>query len=331
TFFYKESRVHRKQKIDWFGAITLVGAVVSLMFALELGGQKYDWDSNFILSLFGGFAILIIAFIFIERKVEEPIISFEMFKQRLFGMSTIIALCYGAAFMSATVYIPLFIQGVYGGSATNSGLLLLPMMLGSVVTAQLGGFLTTKLSYRNIMIISAVIMLIGLFLLSTLTPETSRILLTVYMIIIGFGVGFSFSVLSMAAIHNFGMEQRGSATSTSNFIRSLGMTLGITIFGMIQRTGFQDQLEEAFKGMSGGMNTNALGDSRAILSESARSQIPPQILDKIIDALSSSIVQTFMWALVPAGLAFIFIFFMGNERMVIKKKQTNKKSETSKA
>ena len=73
------------------------------------------------------------------------------------------------------------------------------------------------------------------------------------------------------------------------------------------------------------MNTNALGDSRAILSESARSQIPPQILDKIIDALSSSIVQTFMWALVPAGLAFIFIFFMGNERMVIKKQQTNKR------
>ncbi|MED1518321.1 MFS transporter, partial [Bacillus paranthracis] len=137
-------------------------------------------------------------------------------------------------------------------------------------------------------------------------------------------------VLSMAAIHNFGLEQRGSATSTSNFIRSLGMTLGITIFGMIQRPGFQDQLE-AFKGMNGGMNTNALGDSRAILSESARSQIPPQILDKIIDALSSSIVQTFMWALVPAGLAFIFIFFMGNERMVIKKQQKNKKSETSKA
>ena len=77
------------------------------------------------------------------------------------------------------------------------------------------------------------------------------------------------------------------------------------------------------------MNTNALGDSRAILSESARSQIPPQILDKIIDALSSSIVQTFMWALVPAGLAFIFIFFMGNERMVMKKQQKNKKGEIS--
>lgn len=69
------------------------------------------------------------------------------------------------------------------------------------------------------------------------------------------------------------------------------------------------------------MNSNAVGDSRAILSESARSQIPPQILDKIIDALSSSIVQTFMWALVPAVLAFVFIFFMGNERMVFQKEQ----------
>ena len=75
------------------------------------------------------------------------------------------------------------------------------------------------------------------------------------------------------------------------------------------------------------MNTNALGDSRAILSESARSQIPPQILDKIIDALSSSIVQTFMWALVPAGLAFIFIFFMGNERMVIKNNKRIKRAK----
>lgn len=109
------------------------------------------------------------------------------------------------------------------------------------------------------------------------------------------------------------------------------MTLGITIFGMIQRTGFQDQLEEAFKGMDGGINSDALGDSRAILSEGARSQIPPQILDKIIEALSSSIVHTFMWALVPAGLAFLFIFFMGNERMVYKKEQGKIKAETSKA
>ncbi|WP_413304452.1 MDR family MFS transporter [Bacillus sp. 1P10SD] len=321
---YKESPIHQKQTIDWWGAVTLVSAVVCLMFALELGGQKYDWDSMIILSLFAGFTILFVVFLFAETKAKDPIISFSMFKNRLFAGSTIVGLFYGAAFMAGTVYIPIFVQGVYGGSATNSGLILLPMMLGSVVTAQVGGFLTTKMSYRNIMFLSAVILIGGFLLLSTITPETSRAMLTVYMIVIGLGVGFSFSVLSMAAIHPFGIEQRGSATSTSNFIRSLGMTIGITIFGTIQRNDFTEALEKAFAGMGPMPKGGAFGDSRALLSEEGRKMIPPQILDKITDALSSSIVHTFTWALVPAGLAFLFIFILGKERMVIHRGETSK-------
>jgi EmrB/QacA subfamily drug resistance transporter len=321
AIFYKESKVHQKQVIDWWGAITLIGAVVCLMFALELGGQKYDWNSTAIISLFAGFAVLFIIFLFVETKAKDPIISFSMFKNRLFGGSTIVALFYGAAFMAATVYIPIFVQGVYGGTATNSGLILLPMMLGSVVTAQVGGFLTTKMSYRNIMFLSGVILIAGFLLLGTVTSETSRAVLTLYMIVIGLGVGFSFSVLSMAAIHPFGMNQRGAATSTSNFIRSLGMTVGITIFGTIQRNSFKGKLEDAFTGM-GPMPKG--GDSRALLQEQARKHMPPQILDKIIDALSGSIVHTFTWALVPAGLAVLFIFVLGNERMVIPKKEGSK-------
>lgn len=137
---YKESPVHQKQIIDWWGAVTLIGAVVCLMFALELGGQKYDWNSSIILSLFGGFAVLFLIFLYVETKAKDPIISFAMFKNRLFAGSTLVSLFYGAAFMAATVYIPIFVQGVYGGTATNSGLILLPMMLGSVVTAQAGDF-----------------------------------------------------------------------------------------------------------------------------------------------------------------------------------------------
>jgi len=312
---YKESPVHQKQSIDWWGAVTLIGAVVCLMFALELGGQKYAWDSSVILSLFTGFAALFLLFLFVETKAKDPIISFSMFKNQLFAGSTLVGLFYGAAFMAATVYIPIFVQGVYGGSATNSGLILLPMMLGSVVTAQVGGFLTTKMSYRNIMYLSGVILIGGFLLLSTITPDTSRALLTIYMVVIGLGVGFSFSVLSMAAIHPFGMEQRGSATSTSNFIRSLGMTVGITVFGMIQRNDFTAGLEKAFSGMG----PMPKGDSRELLSEQARAQIPAPILEKITDALSSSIVHTFTWALVPASLAFLFIFILGKERMVIHK------------
>lgn len=318
--YYHESKKHIKQKIDWWGALTLVGAVICLMFALELGGQKYAWDSNQILALFGGFLVLFIIFLWIETKVSDPIISFPMFKKRLFAGSTIVALFYGAAFMGATVYIPMFVQGVYGGSATNSGLILLPMMLGSVISAQLGGFLTTKMSYRNIMFISGVITITGMLLLTTLTPETKRFLLTLYMIITGFGVGFSFSVLQMAAIHNFGMEQRGSATSTSNFIRSLGMTIGITIFGMIQKNIFANKMTDEFKGMGSFTNKTTI-DPNMILNEKARTHIPAEILDKITTILSTSIVHTFMWALVPAVLAFLFIFLLGKEKMVLHKNQ----------
>jgi predicted MFS family arabinose efflux permease len=320
---YKESPIHQKQRIDWWGAITLIGSVVCLMFALELGGQKYDWDSSIIWSLFAGFAVLFLLFLYIETKAKDPIISFTMFKNRLFAGSTLVSLFYGAAFMAATVYIPIFVQGVYGGTATNSGLILLPMMLGSVVTAQTGGFLTTKMSYRNIMFLSGIILIIGFLLLSSISPETSRALLTVYMIVIGLGVGFSFSVLSMAAIHPFGMEQRGSATSTSNFIRSLGMTIGITIFGTIQRSNLNEGLKEAFSGM-GQMKGQPFGDSRSLLSGEARSHIPPQILDKITDALSSSIVHTFTWALVPAGIAFLFIFILGKDRLRINTQAASK-------
>jgi EmrB/QacA subfamily drug resistance transporter len=318
TLFYHESRKHEKQRIDWFGAITLVGAVVCLMFALELGGAKYAWNSGVILGLFASFAGLFIIFLFVERIVSEPIISFKMFKDRLFAGSTIVSLFYGAAFTGATVYIPIFVQGVYGGSATNSGLILLPMMLGSVVSAQLGGFLTSKLSYRNIMFISGVITIIGIYLLTTINPDTARYILTIYMIVTGFGVGFSFSVLGMATIHKFGIEQRGSASATSNFIRSLGMTIGITVFGMIQKNVFSDQMKKAFTGM-GPMTNKGSFDPNTILKEDARAQIPVQVLDKITDALSTSIVHTFLWGMVPAVLAFLFIFLMTKEKMVFKK------------
>ncbi|WJQ82829.1 MDR family MFS transporter [Brevibacillus brevis] len=311
SMYYKESLEYRKQSIDWWGAITLVGAVVSLMFALELGGNQYAWDSMQIIGLFSSFFLLFVIFLFVEKRASDPIISFSMFKKRLFATTNAIALLYGAAFIIATVYLPIFIQGVYGGSATNAGLLLTPMMLGSVAGSQLGGFLTTKTSFRNIMLLSAVFFIPGIFLLSTLTPEVPRLIVTLYMVIAGFGVGFSFSTLGISAIHGFDMRQRGSASSTNSFSRSLGMTLGITVFGILQRNSFENGLFSAFGGQ--GM-TNAITDPRAILTPEARESIPAPMLDKMIDILASSIANTFMWALVPAALALVCILLMGNDR-----------------
>ena len=320
---YIENPVHTKQKIDWWGATTLVLAVVSLMFALELGGNKYDWNSTPIIALFASFALFFIIFFFVELRAEEPILPFFLFKRRLFASSQILAFLYGGTFIILTVYIPIFIQAVFGGSATSAGLFLTPMMLGSVAGSSVGGIFSTKTSYRNLMIISVVSYLLGMSLLSTLTPDTSRILLTVFMIIVGFGMGFSFSLLPTASQHNLEPRYRGTANSTNAFLRTLGMTMGITIFGTIQNKVFSNQLTEAFKDMGGSADAAManIGDTRQIFEPSVRETIPAAILDKIVDAMSSSIAHIFLVAVIPIGLAVIFVFMMGNSRVVIEKKQ----------
>lgn len=323
-FFYKESVEHSKQRIDWWGAATLVGAVVCLMFSLELGGQEYAWDSVPILSLFAAAAVLFVLFLYVETKAQEPIISYAMFRRRLFAASTVAGMFYGAGFITFAMYIPIFVQGVNGGSATNSGLILLPMTLGSVVAAQIGGFLATKMPYRNIMILSAIVFTLGTFLLSTLTPDTATWVLTLYMIVAGLGVGFSFSVLGMASMHGFDARQRGSASSTMSFVRSLGMTVGLTIFGILQRNELSSKLAGAFGGASGAPGGESFGNIRESLSSEKRAAIPKDILDRIIDAMSSSITTMFLWALVPAVLALVAVLYMGKERLQLPPKGAKK-------
>lgn len=314
AFFYKESVEHSKQKIDFLGAFALVASIVCLMFALELGGKQYAWDSSMIIGLFTAFVVLVIGFIFIERRAKEPIITFGMFKNRLYATSNVMAMFSGAAFITASIYIPIFIQGVLGGSATNSGLVLLPMMVGSVVTAAGGGSLLTKFKYRSIMIPTLALLVIGIALLTTLTTGSSRFMVTIFMILIGLGIGSSFSVLSNAAIHGFTTRQRGSASSTLNFMRSLGMTLGITIFGIIQSHTFTNKLASVFGG--GQMPDSVdLSDPRKILTPETRDKIPAQVLEKITEALSSSIVHTFAWAIIPSIIALLAALAMSKEKL----------------
>lgn len=192
-------------------------SVISLMFALELGGKEYAWDSAPIIALFASFAVFFIIFFFVELKAKEPILPFFLFKRRLFATSQLLAFLYGGTFIIMTVYIPIFVQAVYGGSATNAGLILTPMMLGSVAGSAIGGIFSTKTSYRNLMIISVIFYLGGMYLLSTLTPDTARIYLTIFMIIVGFGMGFSFSLLPTASQHNLEPRFRGTANSTNQF------------------------------------------------------------------------------------------------------------------
>ena len=250
-----------------------------------------------------------------RERAEEPIISFHLFKNKLYTSSVLCGLFSGGSFIVASVYIPIFIQGVLGGSATNSGLVLLPMMVGSVVTATVSGFLMSKISYRSIMIPTLILFTGGMVLASTLTAESSRFIVTLYMVLIGLGIGGSFSVLGTAVMHGLSYKQRGMASSTFNFTRSLGMTIGITVFGLIQSRSFTGSLTSG----SGVMDTGGLPegfdlkDPHILLAPETRSLIPSELLKPISDTLASSIAATFAWAIVPAALALLAAALMGRK------------------
>lgn len=317
--FYRETKQHAKLKIDWLGASTLIIAVVSLMFGLELGGKEFDWNSWQSILLFSIFIVFSIIFLWAETKASEPIISFWMFKNRLFASSQVLAFLYGATFVGLTIFIPIFVQAVYGGSATNAGIILMPMLLGSVAGSAFAGITQTKISYQKIMAISVVFYSIGMALMATISPDTSRILLTFFMVLVGLGVGFSFSLLPSASMHKMDYHHRGSANSTNSFFRSLGLALGITIFGSLQTKLLTNEINVNL-GHSGLASSNTLDNLQTVFQPEQRASIPPNILEIIVNAMSNSISATFLWSLIPIALAIVAVFFMGNEKLEVTKK-----------
>lgn len=315
---YHESLERKRQKIDWLGAGLLVTAIVSLMFALELGGKKIAWDSPITIGLFAAFAILLGIFLYVESRASQPIISLDLFKIRLFATSQGIGFLYGSVFVVATIFIPLYVQAVFGGSATNSGLILMPMMLGVVAGSQTGGRLVTVTSYRRIMVGSCALLFTGILLLSTLTVDTSRWMVTFFMIITGIGMGVSFPLLSMSSIDSVDVRQRGVANSAVAFFRMIGMTLGITVFGAIQNHLLTSDLGKVIAGLKK-MNPTGEISPQALLQPEVRKYLPPQILDQMSRAFADSIATVFQWSLIPIGFAMVLIFLMGSQRLIIKK------------
>jgi EmrB/QacA subfamily drug resistance transporter len=311
--FYSESSNHTKQKIDWLGATLLIVSIICFMFALELGGDNSSWNSVQVIGLFSLFVVFFLIFLRVEGKVSEPIISTQLFKNRLFVATQGVSFFYGAVFILATVYIPIYIQGVFSGSATNAGLIILPMTLGTVVGSQIGGFVVTKISFRNTMLGSIVLFIIGVCFLGTLTINTSKGLTTLFMIITGIGAGVAFAVLNMSSIHNINFKLRGSASSSVTFFRMTGMAFGLTVFGTIQKYIMQSKFLNELPAFS--MYTKEL-DARSLLQPEVRKFIPDMTLNKMTEILADSISSIFRWSLILLTIALFFIIIMGKEKIV---------------
>ncbi|MFI5273402.1 MAG: MDR family MFS transporter [Ktedonobacterales bacterium] len=223
------------RRIDYWGALTAAGGTISLLLGLTWGGVTYPWNSWQVIGALAIAVTLFVVFFLVERfHAIEPILPLELFKNQIFAAGALLSLFVGMALFAVVIYLPLFIQGVLGESATNSGAVITPLTLTLAIGAALVGQVIAKLGrYQIISIIGAVIMTFGVFLLARMNASTQLGTVTLSMIVVGLGLGMLQPVLTLAVQNAIPRNRLGVGTSAVTYLRTMGQTLGTAIIGTV--------------------------------------------------------------------------------------------------
>jgi EmrB/QacA subfamily drug resistance transporter len=245
----------RDHKIDWAGALLLVSGVSSLLLALSWGGTEYPWSSATIISLFVAAAVLIAAFLVVETRASEPIVPLRLFKGRSFSLATGGTAVLGFAMFGSIIFVPLYLQIVKGATPTESGLLMLPMMVGIIGASVISGRVISALGrYKWFPVAGTTIMAAGLALFVTLQVDTPLWQAFIYMAVMGIGLGLSMQPLVLAVQSKLEPRDLGAGTATATFTRSLGGALGVAVLGALMNNRLAAELPAAPGG--GGLSIN---------------------------------------------------------------------------
>jgi EmrB/QacA subfamily drug resistance transporter len=233
-----------KHSIDYLGSAALVAWSVPLLLALSLGGNQYDWSSWQIITLFAVAAVMLVAFFVIELYAKEPIISPRLFKNSIFSVSMIAMFLLSAGMFGAILYLPYFVQDVLGKSATNSGVILTPMMIGFMISSVVGGQLLSRTGhYKILALVGFAVASVGMFLLSQMDINTSDNELLRNMIVTGLGIGVMMSLFTIVVQNAFSIKQIGEVTATLTFFRSMGSTIGLAALGSVLTNAFTSNVQ----------------------------------------------------------------------------------------
>jgi EmrB/QacA subfamily drug resistance transporter len=233
-FFPKIISGKNKPRIDYWGSLTLVTSVVPILLALSWGGRHYAWDSPQLMFLFAFGIFSSALFVFAERRAPEPILPFHLFRHQIIWSSLLVSSLISVGMFGATLFIPLFIQTAIGSTATRSGAVMMPMSLALILTAMLSGQLITRFErYRFLAIGGAGLTALGTFLLSRMDIHTPASTVVRNMIIMGTGLGLTLPVFTIAVQNAVEVHFVGIATSTVQFVRSVGGALGAAVFGSV--------------------------------------------------------------------------------------------------
>lgn len=290
---------HVEHKIDFGGAALLVSAVSALLLALVWGGSEYPWASPTIIGLLAAGGVLTIAFLVWEARAAEPILPLRLFRDQVVSVSSGLLFIIGCAMFGGMIFLPLFLQISTGASATSSGLLMLPLMAGLMITSVASGRLITRTGrYKVWPVAGTAVAALGMFLLSLLEPDTSRVMSSLYMAVLGAGIGMVMQTLILAAQNAVTLRDMGVVSSATTFFRSMGGSFGVAIFGAI----FSSRLAVEIPARIPVALLRTTPVDQLLNSPERIRSLDAPLRDGIIDAVSASVHRVFLWA-IPLLLA----------------------------
>ncbi len=295
-------------RIDYLGMVTVAAAATCLVLVTSLGGTTWPWSSPGIIALAVAGVLLIAAFVAIERRAQEPVLPPRLFRGRTFVLCSVISFVIGFAMFGAMTYLPTFLQVVHGYSPTMSGVHMIPMVIGMLVSSTGSGQIVSRTGrYKVFPILGTAVTAGGLVLLHQLDPSTPTWLMSLYFLVFGLGLGLVMQVLVLAVQNAAGYEDLGAATSGATFFRSIGASFGVSVFGTVFANQLSDKLGSALRGLPlpPGFDPSQLqADPKAV------SRLPAAVKDPVLHAYSSSITTVFLWAVPVAAVAFVTAWFL---------------------
>ncbi|MFB7650974.1 MDR family MFS transporter [Streptomyces sp. NPDC056128] len=297
--------------IDYLGiALVAVGAS-ALILATSWGGNEYAWGSGVILGLFAGGLVALALFCLVETRAAEPMLPMRLFANPVFTVCSILSFIVGFAMLGALTYLPTYLQYVDGDSATVSGVRTLPMVAGLLIASVFSGTVVSRTGrYRLFPIAGTLVMGVGLYLMSLMGPATGAGLESLYMFVLGTGIGLSMQVLTIAVQNTVDYADLGTATSGVTFFRTLGSSFGTAVFGTIYANALGPNLRDgvAEAARTGAADPSAIG--RAATSPEGVHGLPPQTSAPIVGAYADTIQTVFLWTVPVAAVGFLVALFL---------------------
>ena len=295
-------------------AVSTSGVVLMTSWASIVPSGRYDWGSPWLLGLLAATLVAFGLFLWVETKVAEPVVPLHLFRDRVFSTSVAIAFTLGVTMFAALSFLPTFLQMARGLSPTSSGLHMLPMTIGLMITAIGSGFLITKTGkYRIYPILGMGITTAGIVWLTRITGDISMVVFGGMIFVLGFGLGLVMQTIVIAVQNAVAATEVGTATSTNNFLREIGAAIGTSLFGALFTSRLASELAPIFDAAPAGDLPR--GVDGANLSPETIKELPAEVQSEVINAYAQAMAPTF-WFLVPvAALGFVLTLFLRNRRL----------------